>query len=123
MAPKLPVPVISLRSFRPNRPFFNASRNFPTEFVVLTRNANYAGFQTSASQFLKEDGNRSPQELEAQKQEHLKKQERGDGKWDKELASKGEENVKADREDVQDHDAHIDKLQKQTEDKAEKGEV
>jgi hypothetical protein len=80
-------------------------------------------FQSSTVRFLKEDGNRSPEELEAQKQEHLRKQQQGEGKWDKELASKGEENVKADQEKVHDHDEHIEDLQKEGARKGEKGDL
>ena len=121
MAPKLPIQ--ALRSFRPISSLSNMSRISPSVPSRITPNTTLAGFHTSASQSLKEDGNRSPHELEAKKKEHLKKQERGDGKWDEELASKGEENVKADREDVQDHGEHMEDLQKRTEEKSEKGAV
>jgi len=73
--------------------------------------------------YLKEDANRSPEELEAAKQAHLKKQEHGQGQWDKELASKGEESVKADQETVHDHDSHMKDLQKETAKKGESGQL
>ena len=46
--------------------------------------------------FLKEDENRSPEELEAKKQEHLDKQKRGEGHWEEKLGSQSEANVAAD---------------------------
>ena len=62
---------------------------------------------------IKEDADRSPEEIEKKKQEQLKKQERGEGHWHESLASHGESNIAADKEKVHDHDSHIDKLQEQ----------
>jgi hypothetical protein len=73
--------------------------------------------------FIKEDADRSPEQLEQKKQEQLKKQERGEGHWHEELASKGESNIAADREQVHDHEGHMEDLQKQTAKKGEKGDL
>jgi hypothetical protein len=72
---------------------------------------------------IKEDANRSGEELEAKKQEQVDKQKRGEGHWHEELASAGESNIKADKEHVEDHDEHIEDLQKQTEKASEKGKI
>ena len=72
---------------------------------------------------LKEDGNRSGQELEQKKQEQLKEQKEGKGRWREDLASSGESNIAADKENVQDHKSHMEKLQEQTKQKGEKGEI
>lgn len=58
---------------------------------------------------LREDKSQTPQEIEKAKQEQLK-----DGKKKQDLESSSETVVKADREQVSDHDSHIDKLQKET---------
>jgi hypothetical protein len=73
--------------------------------------------------FLKEDENRSPEELESKKQEHLDKQKRGDGHWEEKLGSQSEANVTADNEHVQDHDDHMSKLQEETSKKGEEGKI
>jgi hypothetical protein len=78
---------------------------------------------TTPRMFLKEDENRSPEELEAKKQEHLDKQKRGEGHWEEKLGSQSEANVAADNESVKDHDDHMSKLQKETSKKGEKGEI
>jgi hypothetical protein len=83
----------------------------------------YRSFTTANPLSIKEDANRTGEELEAKKQEQLDKQKRGEGHWHEELASAGESNIKADKEHVEDHDKHIEDLQKQTEKKANKGEV
>jgi predicted secreted protein len=72
---------------------------------------------------LKEDGNRSAQELEQKKQEQLKEQKEGKGRWREDLASSGESNIAADKENVQDHKGHIEQLQEQTKQKGQKGEI
>jgi hypothetical protein len=73
--------------------------------------------------YLKEDAERSGEDIDAVKQQQLDKQKRGEGHWHEELASSGESNVKADKEHVEDHDEHIEDLQKRTENAAEKDEV
>ena len=71
--------------------------------------------------YIKEDADRNPEELEQHKQDHLKKQEKGEGKWDRNLASAGEEGIRADHDtkNVGDHDEHMEDLQKQTAQKSE----
>ncbi|ORY10979.1 hypothetical protein BCR34DRAFT_484904 [Clohesyomyces aquaticus] len=78
---------------------------------------------TTARMLLKEDADRSPEHVESRKQEQVDKQKRGEGHWHEELASSGESGVKADREEVEDNDKHMDKLQKETADKGEKGKI
>jgi len=69
---------------------------------------------------LKEDGDRSPEELDRIKHEQIGKQKKGEGHWHGELASSSETNVAADRENVDDHDKHMEDLQKETADHVEK---
>lgn len=69
---------------------------------------------------LKEDGNRSPEELEKLKQEQLRKQKQGQGEWHEGLASAGEAGIAADKQKVSDHDKHMEDLQKETAAKVEK---
>jgi len=78
---------------------------------------------TTPRMLLKEDGNRSPEELEKKKQEQLKKQEKGDGEWHESLASSSESHIAADKDNVKDHDSHMSKLQEETKDKSEKGHL
>lgn len=77
-------------------------------------------FFTPATSFRVTKAGQSPEEVEKAKQEQLKKQEQGKGEWHEELASNSESRVKADRENVQDHDEHIEDLQKKTAKQAEK---
>ncbi|KAI9666131.1 MAG: hypothetical protein M1821_004066 [Bathelium mastoideum] len=74
---------------------------------------------------IKEDKAHDPDHLESVKQSQIKKQEQGKGHWHEELASAGESGVKADREreQVDDHDQHIEELQEHTKGKAEKGQI
>lgn len=87
------------------------------------RQTHYRFFTIINRLSIKEDANRTGEELEAKKQEQLDKQKRGEGHWHEELASAGESNIKADKEKVEDHDEHIEDLQKQTQDAANKGKV
>jgi hypothetical protein len=64
---------------------------------------------------IKEDANRSPEELEK-----IKDQKQGKGQWNEKLASAGEASIAADKENVKDHDGHMEELQKQTAGQAEK---
>jgi hypothetical protein len=73
--------------------------------------------------FLKEDADRSPEQIEKKKQEQLKKQEKGGGEWHESLASSSESHIAADKEHVNDHDDHMSKLQEETKKKGEKGEI
>src|SRR4051794_28039590 len=73
----------------------------------------YRPLSGSTSLRLKEDQkDPSPEEAERIKQEQVKKAEKGEGHWHEELASKGESDVKADRQQVRDHDEHMEELQK-----------
>ena len=72
---------------------------------------------------IKEDANRSPEEIEQAKQDQLKEQEQGQGRWREDLASSGESNIAADREQVNDHKAHMKELQQEGKKKGEKGEM
>ncbi|KAK5162851.1 uncharacterized protein LTR77_011108 [Saxophila tyrrhenica] len=58
---------------------------------------------------IKEDAERSPEEIEKAKQKSMNKPE-----GSRHTASSGEEAVGADRENVKDHDQHMEELQKQT---------
>lgn len=80
-------------------------------------------FATTPRMAIKEDGNRTPEELEQKKQEQLKEQKEGKGRWREDLASSGESNIAADRQNVKDHDSHIKELQQEGKEKGEKGEL
>lgn len=69
---------------------------------------------------LKEDADRSGAEVDKVKHEQIKKQEKGEGHWHEELASQSESHISADREKVDDHDEHMEDLQKETAEKHEK---
>ena len=63
---------------------------------------------TSAQQLrLKEDGDRSPEQLDKIKHDQIDKQKKGEGHWHEELGSQSESHVKADREEVHDHDEPV----------------
>ena len=91
-------------------------RSLPTRSARLAPLQAFRPFSAHARFFIKEDEDRSPEELEKDKQEHLKKQEKGQGEWDRKLASRGEESIAADKQSdkVGDHDEHMEDLQKQT---------
>jgi hypothetical protein len=95
----------------------------PRQHLPSTGYAPSRAFRTTPARCLKEDGNRSPQELEDKKQEQIDKQKRGEGHWHEDLASKGESDIKADKEHVGDHDEHMEDLQKETANKSEKGDI
>lgn len=78
---------------------------------------------TTPRLFIKEDADRSPQEVENAKQEQLKEQQQGKGRWREDLASHGESNIAADKEKVNDHDSHMKDLQQETAKKGEKGQL
>lgn len=86
-------------------------RSFPPTFRTFT---------ASPLRSIKEDTSRSPEELEKTKQEQLKAQKEGKAQWNESLASAGEASITADRQNVQDHDSHMEDLQKQTAGQAEK---
>jgi hypothetical protein len=81
-------------------------------------------FTTTSPFSIKEDANRSPEQLERIKQDQLKAQKQGKAEWNEELASAGEASITADKEEVKDHGKHMEELQKETagEMKKEKGE-
>lgn len=101
----------------------SALRTLVPRLSTPIRQTQYRSFTIASRLSIKEDANRTGEELEAKKQEQLDKQKRGEGHWHEELASAGESNVKADKEKVEDHDEHIENLQKQTQDAANKGKV
>lgn len=78
---------------------------------------------TTPRLFIKEDANRSPEQVERAKQDQLKEQEQGKGRWREDLASAGESNIAADKEKVHDHDSHMKDLQKETAKKGESGDI
>ncbi|KAF2755766.1 hypothetical protein EJ05DRAFT_114495 [Pseudovirgaria hyperparasitica] len=93
-------------TLRPARRFANSASTLPK---LPKRAISYT------PQFrLKEDGNRSPEEIESEKQSQLRKQKEGKGEWHESLASSSEAGVKADQEKVQDHGKHMKKLQEET---------
>lgn len=90
-------------------------------FRPATRNTTTVRpFSALPRLYIKEDGDRSPEELDRIKHEQIEKQKRGDGHWHEELASSGEANVAADKEKVHDHEDHMEDLQKQSAEQAEK---
>ncbi|GAB7363417.1 hypothetical protein MBLNU230_g3694t1 [Neophaeotheca triangularis] len=99
--------------------FLTTPRAFQPTFRATSLSSRSFTTQTRLSAG-KEDKDRSPEEVERVKQEQLKKQEKGEGHWHEELASAGEAGVAADRQNVKDHEEHMEDLQKQTAQKAEK---
>ena len=78
---------------------------------------------TTSRMRIKEDADRSPDQVEKAKQEQLKEQQQGEGRWREDLASHGESNISADKEKVHDHEDHIEELQQETKKKGDKGEI
>ena len=103
-----------LRPFRPT-----PLRLYLRTPLPLTRRA----FTTTPRFLIKEDANRSPEKLEEAKQDQLKEQQEGNGRWREDLASHGESNIAADKEDVGDHDKHMEDLQQEGAKKGEEGEL
>jgi predicted secreted protein len=99
-----------------------APRAFLSAFRPLTFSARRT-FTTIRSMRIKEDADRSPEQVENAKQDQLKEQAQGKGRWREDLASSGESNIAADKEKVHDHDSHMKDLQKETAKKGEKGEL
>jgi len=99
---------------------FRTTRHLPRPYRPLPIRS--ATFSTSSRLSIKEDGNRSPEELEAKKNEQIQKQKDGKGHWHEELASAGEASIAADKDahKVDDHDSHMEDLQKQTAGQAQK---
>ncbi|KAL1646163.1 hypothetical protein SLS61_007974 [Didymella pomorum] len=101
------------------RALVSAFRPITSAFSPITRRA----LSTTPRMAIKEDGNRTPEELEQKKQEQLKEQKEGKGRWREDLASSGESNIAADKQNVKDHDSHIKELQQEGAKKGEKGEL
>ena len=80
-------------------------------------------FIASLNLQIKETANRTPDELAQKKDEHVEKAKKGQQEWDPALASEGETNIAADKDQVHDHDQHIEELQKETAQKGEKGDI
>lgn len=101
------------------RALLTAMRPLRTQLTFSTRRT----LSTTPRMLIKEDANRSPEELEQAKQDQLKEQREGKGRWREDLASHGESNIAADREKVHDHDSHMKDLQQETAQKGEKGQI
>ncbi|OCL06236.1 hypothetical protein AOQ84DRAFT_355579 [Glonium stellatum] len=86
-------------------------------------NPSIRPLRTTPIRYLKEDAHRSGHEIEAKKQEQLKKQDKGEGHWHEELGSQSESHVKADRQNVDDHGEHMEELQQHTKNASEEGKL
>ncbi|KAK3114344.1 hypothetical protein LTR53_007431 [Teratosphaeriaceae sp. CCFEE 6253] len=95
------------------RPIFRLAAARPAR-AAGTQPAFRRPFSVAQTFRLKEDGDRSGEELDQKKHEQLDKQKKGKGEWHEELASSSESNVAADNEKVDDHASHLEDLQKQT---------
>jgi hypothetical protein len=84
---------------------------------------SYRTFTTTPRTAIKEDADRSPEQLEQIKQDQLKEQKEGKGRWREDLASHGESNIAADKESVSNHDKHMKELQQEGAEKGEKGQL
>jgi hypothetical protein len=84
---------------------------------------SHAPFTTSPFLRIKEDADRTPEQVEAAKQDQLREQKEGKGRWREDLASHGESNIAADKQNVEDHGEHMEELQKEGKEKGEKGEL
>jgi hypothetical protein len=92
---------------------------YRTTNILHTTSPSIRAFSLTSIRLLKEDAERSPEHIEGKKQEQIDKQKKGKGEWHESLASSGESNIKADREQVHDHDEHMEKLQKETAQKSQ----
>jgi hypothetical protein len=101
------------------RAIFSAMRPLAPLRTQLARRT----LTTTPRMCIKEDADRSPEQLEKIKQDQLKEQKEGKGRWREELASHGESNIAADKEKVHDHDKHMKDLQQEGAKKGEKGEL
>lgn len=99
-----------------------STRTFLTSLRPLTTPVRRT-FSTTWRLAIKEDANRTPEQVEQAKQEQLKEQKDGKGRWREDLASSGESNIAADKQKVNDHQSHIEELKKETAKKGEKGEI
>ncbi|KNG50828.1 hypothetical protein TW65_01806 [Stemphylium lycopersici] len=101
------------------RTLLTAMRPLRTPMTLSTRRA----FATTPRMAIKEDATRNAEEIEQAKQEQLKEQKKGQGRWREDLASSGESSIAADRQQVNDHDEHMKELQQEGKKKGEKGEI
>ncbi|KAE8825064.1 hypothetical protein HRS9122_10163 [Pyrenophora teres f. teres] len=101
------------------RTLLTAMRPLRSSMMASTRRA----FATTPRMAIKEDADRTPEQVEQAKQEQLREQEQGKGRWREDLASHGESNIAADRQKVHDHDQHMKELQQEGKEKGEKGEM
>lgn len=90
-----------------------------TPFLYTTRRT----LSMTPRMLIKEDADRSPEQVEKAKQDQLKEQKQGEGRWREDLASHGESNIAADKEEVNDHKDHIEELQHETKKKGESGAI
>jgi len=102
-----------LTSQQPHNMLFAARIARPVAFRAAAP-AYIRPFSQAQQLRLKEDANRSPEETERVKQEQLQKQKEGKGHWHEELASSSESHIAADKENINNHDEHINDLQKET---------
>ncbi|KAI4674305.1 uncharacterized protein J4E84_010680 [Alternaria hordeiaustralica] len=110
------------RSLRTSTPISTSRTPFTTT-PLTTPFTTTRTFLTTPSLRIKEDAARTPEQVEAAKQEQLKEQEKGEGRWREDLASHGESNIAADRQQVGDHEEHMKELQREGKEKGEKGEM
>lgn len=87
--------------------------------TILTRRT----LTTTPRLLIKEDANRTPEQVEQAKQDQLKEQQQGKGRWREDLASTGESNIAADKQKVKDHEGHMKELQREGKEMGEKGEI
>jgi hypothetical protein len=87
---------------------------------IVVRQSPLRPFTAATTLRLKEDKAQDPHELDAKKHEQIQKQKEGKGEWHEELASGAESNIAADRQKVNDHDEHMEDLQKETAGQSEK---
>ena len=95
----------------------------PTILLRPTTRTPLRTLTTTPIQRIKEDADRSPEQVEQAKQDQLKEQKEGKGRWREDLASTGESNIAADKEGVSNHDEHMKELQQEGKEKGEKGEL
>lgn len=95
----------------------------PTIPLLPTTRTPLRTLTTTPIRRIKEDADRSPEQVEQAKQDQLKEQKEGKGRWREDLASTGESNIAADKEGVSNHDEHMKELQQEGKEKGEKGEL
>jgi hypothetical protein len=91
--------------------------------LQLTTPIAYRTLTTTPRMAIKEDADRSPEQVEQAKQDQLNEQEKGQGRWREDLASHGESNIAADKQEVNDHDKHMKELQQEGKKKGEQGDL